>query len=931
MVLSTVVFASPFDDVSDDASYAEAVTTLSSLGLFKGDDQGNFNPDKTITRAEFAAVIVRTMGMGDPGPTATVFTDVPATHWGSGYIQAATQMGILAGYGDGNFGPDDPVTYEQAVKMIVAALGYTPEADNRGRYPTGYMLIAAREGITTGANGKVGEQAVRATVAQLLYNALDVPLMVQTGFGSQISYEVMDGRNGRDFKTILSEKLDVTKIEGIVIENKLIDDIGVADSKKEVIIRIEEINDMRYDYYNQNIESISREQRIRIGETNAKDYLGYTVAAYVKEFDTSDQYLVSISPKAGENQVIVITDMENVETIADNTDEIIDNSGNTRIFRYWLDKDNDSDAEEIEISDNYRYFRNGVEKDKGSNKNPTKPESGKIVLLDNNDDDKYDFIFVTSYEYYVVDEVDNGNVTGKNDSIYFDDNDKNLEYAIYLDGEKISWKDLQEWDVLSVVKATNNTNTKKYYTVYVTRDSITGIVTEDLSEKEGSKVVAEKYVIDGKEVSLVSNWGSTGTSTIKLGSEYTFYLNVDGKVVHVERGAVVGKTPENYAYLFNAARSTGLSNGFELELFTADGKWVVYETADKFYINDDQNTRVDANTWNEVPGLIEFKNGSFDKEKCRQLVTYKLDASGKIREIYGSKLTKKLIDNASSIDQKDEYRNEYVDQYDNDTSAEYRKSLNRLSKYYITDSTVIFAINKDKEDDKDSYQIVTSSAFTDGKKYNVEFYDVESGNEPLAIVAYNVSGTITEDAGVFVVRSVSEARNDDDEIVYVFRGANNETITVSEDVYVTKLVQSGNVLVDEKYNVKPNAMKDYVIQYSLNSNDEVDNIRVLFAKNIYTDGFSGYVEDDRSDLKIAFGKVTSKSRSRLTLVNKEGKEVDSIPMSGANYVELDLRYSTTRIRTNVGSGDILINESFALVREYEDRERDIVIIQGIGY
>lgn len=916
MVLSTVAFASPYDDVKDDADYAEAVTTLSSLGLFKGDDQGNFNPDKGITRAEFAAVVVRTMGMGDPGTTTTSFIDVPATHWGSGYIQAATQMGILAGYGDGNFGPDDQVTYEQAIKMIVAALGYTPEANQRGGYPTGYMMIAAREGITSGANGKVGEEAVRSTVAQLLYNALDVPLMVQTGFGTEVSYEVMDGKNGRDLQTLLSEKLDVVKIEGVITENYLTKDIGARKDNKKVKIEITRVNDMRIADYQYDIDDVEDTPDILVGDTNAKDYLGYTVVAYVSEFDTSDATIISIAPRTGKNQTIVITDMENVVTASASSDEIISDG----LFRYWIDKDEDDDAEEVEISSEYEYYVNGL---KGSG-DPERPESGKIVLLDNNDDDEYDYIFVTNYEYVVVDEVDEGSVASKTSvDVDFDDDDDDLEYVIYLDGDKISWEDLEEWDVLSIVRATSSGKT--HITAYVTRDFVSGIVTEDLTDD------ALKYVIDGKEMTISSDVegdivipsGSEITSNIKLGNEYTFYLNVDGKVVYVERGTEQSRGSENYAYLYNAAKKSGLNNTFEVELFTKDGEWVVYETADKFYVND-----VRKDTTDDIEHLFEFDGDVFDTD-CRQLVSYKLDSNGKIRDIDSSLITK----SSSTYDDDD-----YISIDDEESDAVYKKSTNRLDSYYIVDSTVIFAINNDGND-KEDYEIVTVEAFVDGDSYRAEFYDVEANREVPAIVAYGVTGAITQDSEFFVVKSVAEARNEDDDVVYIFRGlqgGEDVTLTVSEEVYITRIEDDGNgIYVDDEWSRSDSQiknMKGYVIQYSTDSNDEVNKIRVVYAKdnNLYAGAFKGEVDEVKSDMVLYYGLVTSKKSGRLT-INEIGtgddlEEIDAVQVSGANFVEVDFAYD--RIN-KAGMSDVDTYESLVIVREFEGAVEDVVIINGI--
>lgn len=172
LTVFTTVTAKTFPDVDESADYAEAASMLGDLGIFEGDQNGNFNPDATITRAEFAKVLSVTQGAEVTSQTETEFSDVPKEHWASGYIAAATGQGIINGYGDGNFGPDDPVLFEQAVKMIVAAAGFNDEAMAIGGYPHGYIMVAADRGIVKDITAKVDDSALRKTVALLLANSL---------------------------------------------------------------------------------------------------------------------------------------------------------------------------------------------------------------------------------------------------------------------------------------------------------------------------------------------------------------------------------------------------------------------------------------------------------------------------------------------------------------------------------------------------------------------------------------------------------------------------------------------------------------------------------------------------------------------------------------------------------------------------------------
>ena len=129
--------AAVFSDVPDSADYAAAVEALYQQGIITGDDNGRFNPNQTITRAETAAIICRLMGQPAAASAKTPFSDVPSSHWASGYIAKAAELGIINGYGNGTFGPGDPVTYAQMVKMLVCVCGYEDIALMLGGIPAG--------------------------------------------------------------------------------------------------------------------------------------------------------------------------------------------------------------------------------------------------------------------------------------------------------------------------------------------------------------------------------------------------------------------------------------------------------------------------------------------------------------------------------------------------------------------------------------------------------------------------------------------------------------------------------------------------------------------------------------------------------------------------------------------------------------------------
>ncbi len=106
-------------------------------------------------------------------PINTVyFSDVPLNHWTAGYVGATYNNKIINGMGDGTFSPDTSATYGQAAKMIVSAYGYEIEAMQLGGYPIGYLVIASREGFTSGVAGIMDQPITRAEAARLIYNAM---------------------------------------------------------------------------------------------------------------------------------------------------------------------------------------------------------------------------------------------------------------------------------------------------------------------------------------------------------------------------------------------------------------------------------------------------------------------------------------------------------------------------------------------------------------------------------------------------------------------------------------------------------------------------------------------------------------------------------------------------------------------------------------
>ena len=147
--------ASSFPDVTDPAM-ARAVSTLQSLGIVNGMEDGTFQPNSALTRVQFCKMAIEIMGRGDEAKaqmSRTIFTDVTSTHWGRGYVNLAATMKLgdgsnarlMMGTGSGRFEPDRDISYQEAVTLILRMLGYNDDA-NRA-WPVGALQLSVEMGL----------------------------------------------------------------------------------------------------------------------------------------------------------------------------------------------------------------------------------------------------------------------------------------------------------------------------------------------------------------------------------------------------------------------------------------------------------------------------------------------------------------------------------------------------------------------------------------------------------------------------------------------------------------------------------------------------------------------------------------------------------------------------------------------------------------
>lgn len=194
--------------------FEKEILTLQALGIVDGDETGKFNPMEPVKRSEAAKLLMTAFSVdGTQYPQMeTEFSDVSADHWASGYIQAATEIGYIAGVGDGKYMPDADITFEQACTLIVRALGYDLFAENYGGYPAGHMKYAADLDLIDKLELANDEPITRGELAYMLAQAMEAPTVEVFG-GFMLS--IMQG-NGVNYVCPMSKYHNAYWVNGTI-------------------------------------------------------------------------------------------------------------------------------------------------------------------------------------------------------------------------------------------------------------------------------------------------------------------------------------------------------------------------------------------------------------------------------------------------------------------------------------------------------------------------------------------------------------------------------------------------------------------------------------------------------------------------------------------------------------------------------------------
>ncbi len=212
---SASAYAATFSDVSErPVVEQDAIKKAVALGIIEGYEDGTFGPDKTITRAEFAKIAVTAAGAKDTATmleaNASNFKDVKANSWYTGWINASESLGIFKGDTNGNFRPNDTISNQEAITVLLRLLGYN---DNlTGSWPVNYVTKANQINILDDVNIVASAAAKRGDITVMLSATLDSDLVTYDKDTNEFVKKQV-GITSSDFVTLLSDSFEGSYIE----------------------------------------------------------------------------------------------------------------------------------------------------------------------------------------------------------------------------------------------------------------------------------------------------------------------------------------------------------------------------------------------------------------------------------------------------------------------------------------------------------------------------------------------------------------------------------------------------------------------------------------------------------------------------------------------------------------------------------------------
>ena len=601
--------------------------------------------------------------------------------------EKAKQLNILSN----NVEYNSEISIENALQMVVSALGYNIKM-TMGRDSS--ITIAADLKLTKDMSNLMYDRNLTEQIAFILINNMLNSEPMKKDFSANESYY-------QSAKTLLEDIWDITKIEGILTAAGEITYAGNTVAGKDSVC----IDDVRYQY-----------------GRDAESLIGYKVDAYQKN---DDDVLFCIVPQKKNSEITI---------------GAYDTS---RINNYKLLYYENNKQQKYTLDTVYDVFYNGVAYN-GDDWLEKIGYDAKIRLLDNDNDKRYEFVFIDDPKYMIVSAIDYTSDTlyGKNaEKIDFR---KCQKYSICADdGTEYELNEISGGSFIKYYQSIDGT----YVRAVELDNSISGVLTSADASNAVLKTGTTEYKVSREYL--------RNNSIPALSAEYKYYLDND-VVVFIDDG----KTNMKYAYIIKA-----YSEDFDnyIRILDQSGDIITLKAEDKITLDGSRKNVED-----------------FINNISKQLVKYKLSGKGNIS----------VIDTAESDNS---YSDVIIDGVNNglkkiDLSSEglqFKVKFKALATSYRINNAYIFQVTDDESlPAEDRYRIIDVSAIPEDKKITGSVYNVDKNRNAEAVLTSSLGEFAPgSDTISVVVDSVYEAVNDDNEVA-------NYLTYYSDGNFVTKELKS---------------------------------------------------------------------------------------------------------------------------------------------
>ena len=226
LAAAVLLGSAPAALAASSASDSVIEEVIRATGIMVGDESGDMNLNNTVTRAEYAKMLVSASTYKDKvsgASNSSPFKDVPYTHWAAGYIKTAVEQGWLTGYLDGSYKPDNTVTLEEAATGVLKLLGYTSE-DFSGSYPYGQLALYESLGLDVNITASQGTAMTRRNMMYLFYNLLNAETKDGQVYAQTLGY-TLNENDEIDYLSMVSDTMEGP----YVVEGSLSDIVSGED------------------------------------------------------------------------------------------------------------------------------------------------------------------------------------------------------------------------------------------------------------------------------------------------------------------------------------------------------------------------------------------------------------------------------------------------------------------------------------------------------------------------------------------------------------------------------------------------------------------------------------------------------------------------------------------------------------------------------